>query len=220
MTKTADVLEEQVSTSEPLYRKPTQARGIAKFEQILDAAHKLIDEQPGREISLYDVADAAGVATGSVYHFFPNIEAVFVALVERFDKIFADIIRDTEPAADASWREILVQHTERSREYINAHPPALLLIIGPLRTWKSRQVDTIGDAAIARAMAENYGKTLVLPVEPVPEVILHHAIRMLEGFWELSFQQHGYITEDMSRETNRAMIAYLRLYWPEYLPRA
>ena len=57
-------------------------------------------------------------------------------------------------------------------------------------------------------------------MEPVPEVILHHAIRMLEGFWELSFQQHGYITEDMSRETNRAMIAYLRLYWPEYLPRA
>ncbi|MFB3079753.1 MAG: hypothetical protein ACE1Y4_17295, partial [Lysobacterales bacterium] len=147
------------------------------------------------------------------------IEAVFIALVERYDKMFADIIRDSVAPAGADWQQVLIEHTERSREFINAHPPALLLIIGPLRTWKSRQVDTIGDAAIAQAMVENYRKTLILPAKPAPEVILHHAIRMLEGFWELSFQQHGYVTEEMSLETNRAMTAYLRLYWPEYLPR-
>ena len=220
MTKAESVLQEPAKISEQFYRKPTQSRGITKFEQILDAAHKLIEEQPEREISLYDVADEAGVATGSVYHFFPNIEAIFIALVERYDKMFADLIRDTDAPLDANWQQILVEHTERSREFINARPPALLLIIGPLRTWKSKQVDTIGDAAIARAMVANYRKTLTLPNEPVPEVILHHAIRMLEGFWELSFQQHGHVTEEMSRETNRAMIAYLRLYWPEYLPRA
>jgi len=219
VSKAVNAVEERNKNGEQFYRKPTQSRGIAKFEQILDAAHTLIEEQPEREISLYDVADEAGVATGSVYHFFPNIEAVFIALVERYDKIFADIIRDIEAPEEANWQQILVEHTERSREFINAHPPALLLILGPLRTWKSRQVDTIGDAAIARAMAENYSRTFMLPAQPVPEVILHHAIRMLEGFWELSLQQHGYVTEEMSLETNRAMIAYLRLYWPEYLPR-
>lgn len=218
MTEIDNILEVHSRSSESFYRKPTQARGIAKFEQILDAANKLIDEQPEREISLYDVAAAAGVATGSVYHFFPNIEAIFIALVERYDKVFADIILDTKPPAGADWQEILVLHTERSRDYINQHRPALMLIIGPLRTWHSRQVDTIGDAAIAQAMAENYGKSLVLPNEPAPEVILHHAIRMLEGFWELSYQQHGYVTDSMSQETNRAMTAYLRLYWPEFLP--
>jgi hypothetical protein len=41
---------------------------------------------------------------------------------------------------------------------------------------------------------------------------------MLEAFWELSYQQHGFVTDDISRETNRAMIAYLSLYWPKYLP--
>jgi AcrR family transcriptional regulator len=218
LTETGSILTEHARSSEQHYRKPTQARGIAKFEKILDAAHRLIDEQPEREISLYDVAAEAGVATGSVYHFFPSIDAIFIALVERYDKIFADIIVKTEPPAGANWQEMLVLHTERSREYINQHRPALMLIIGPLRTWQSRQVDTIGDAAIARAMAENYSRSLVLPNEPAPEVILHHAIRMLEGLWELSYQQHGYVTDEMSRETNRAMTAYLRLYWPEYLP--
>jgi AcrR family transcriptional regulator len=214
-----DSISEQHSRqAEQFYRKPSQARGVAKFDKILDAAHHLIDEQPEREISLYDVAEEAGVATGSVYHFFPNIEGIYIALVERYDRKFAEIIRATEPEQGVNWQQLLVRHTEASRQYINEHRPALMLIIGPLRTWQSRQVDTIGDAAIARAMADNYNQYLVLPESPAAEVILHHAIRMLEGFWELSFQQHGFVTDEMSAETNRAMIAYLRLYWPEYLP--
>ena len=170
-----------------------------------------------------DIASAASadaeVATGSVYHFFPNIEAIYIALVERYDRRFADIIRDCVPAADDNWQQLLIQHTEASRQFINAHRPALMLILGPLRTWQSRQVDTVGDAAIALAMVENYQKYFVLPDLAPAKVILHHAIRMLEGFWELSLQQHGHVTEAMSIETNRAMIAYLRLYWPDELPR-
>ena len=219
MAKNAKVLEESGRVSEQFYRKPTQARGIAKFEQILDAAHKLIAEQLTRDISLYDIADEAGVATGSVYHFFPSIESVNVALVERYDERFADIIRNTEPQkGDTSWQNLLKLHTDNSRTFINAHPPALLLLIGPLRSWQSRQVDTVGDTRIAQAMVEGYGRHFILPQQPKPEVILHHAIRMLEGLWELSYQQHGLVTDDMSIETDRAMTAYLSLYWPKYLP--
>lgn len=219
MAKKAKVIEEPGAESEQIYRKPTQARGIAKFEQILDATHKLIEEQPTREISLYDIADEAGVAAGSVYHFFPSIDSVFVALVERYDERFAEIIRNTDPENnDVTWQDLLVQHTESSRTFINAHPPALMLLIGPLRTWQSRQVDTVGDTRIAQAMLESYGRHFILPQQPKPEVILHHAIRMLESLWELSYQQHGYVTDEMSVETNRAMIAYLSLYWSKYLP--
>jgi len=185
---------------------------------ILDAAHALIAEHRSPDISLYDVANAAGVATGSVYHFFPSVESVFIALVERYDELFADLIRDIDPQdSSAGWQDLLVQHTERSREFINSSPPALMLIIGPLRTWQSRLVDTVGDTRIAQAMVESYQRHFILPEQPQPESILHYAIRMLEGFWELSYQQHGFVTDDMSRETNRAMIAYLSLYWPRFL---
>jgi len=219
VAKNAKAIEESGRALEQFYRKPTQARGVAKFEQILDAAHKLIEEQPDQEISLYDIAEEAGVAAGSVYHFFPNIESVFVALVERYDERFANIIRNIDPEKDdASWQDLLIQHTENSRKFINAHPPALMLLIGPLRSWQSRQVDTVGDTRIAQAMLESYGRHFILPQQPKPEVILHHAIRMLESLWELSYQQHGYVTDEMSVETNRAMIAYLSLYWSKYLP--
>jgi len=211
--------EDADSTIEQFFRKPTQVRGIAKFEKILDAAHTLIAEHRTPDISLYDVAKAAGVATGSVYHFFPSIESVFIALVQRYDELFADLVRDIDPQdSSAGWQDLLVQHTERSREFINSSPPALMLIIGPLRTWQSRLVDTVGDAQISKAMVESYQRHFILPEQPQPESILHYTIRMLEAFWELSYQQHGFVTDDISRETNRAMIAYLSLYWPKYLP--
>ena len=219
MTQRAITNDDTDSTIEQFFRKPTQARGIAKFEKILDAAHALIAEQRSPDISLYDVAKAAGVATGSVYHFFPSVESVFIALVLRYDDLFANLIRDIDPHdSSAGWQDLLVQHTEGSREFINSSPPALMLMIGPLRTWQSRLVDTVGDAQISKAMVESYQRHFILPEQPQAESILHYAIRMLEAFWELSYQQHGFVTDDISRETNRAMIAYLSLYWPKYLP--
>jgi len=202
------------------YRRPTQARGIEKFELILDSTHTLLETKGVDAISLYDVAKHAGVAAGSVYHFFPSLEAVLIALVERYDQRFADICaQPLAPETIDTWEDIVVRQFEESRSFINQHEPALMLIIGPGRTWASKQVDTLGDTRIARAMLSTFEQHFELPVEPQPDVILHYAIRLLEGFWELSYQQHGYVTDEISRETNRAAIAYLGLYWPKYLPR-
>jgi len=201
------------------YRKPTQARGIEKFERILDSTHSLLENKGVDGFSIYDVAKHAGVATGSVYHFFPNIEAALIALVERYDQKFADICAQPIPAKEISnWGDIIVRCFEESRAFINQHPPALILIIGPGRTWASKQVDTLGDTLIAKALLQNLKSHFELPTIPEPDVILHYAIRLLEGFWELSYQQHGYVTDEISNETNRATIAYLSLYWPKYLP--
>jgi AcrR family transcriptional regulator len=202
------------------YRRPSQARGEAKFERLLDAAHSLIEEQGVEEFSLADVAKRAGVATGSAYHFFPNLEAIFIALVERYDQAFTEIVSEPIEASDVdSWQDILEIHFEKARQFINANPPALILIIGPGRSWQSKQVDTIGDSNIAVAMVETIERFFMLPSHPPPAQLLHLGIRMLEGLWELSVQQHGHVTKEFSRETTRAVSAYLRLYWPTYLQR-
>lgn len=202
------------------YRRPSQARGEAKFERLLDAAHTLIEENGVEDFSLSDVAKRAGVATGSAYHFFPNLEAVFIALVERYDEAFANLVSEPIAASEVdSWQDIVGLHFEKARHFINNNPPALSLIIGPGRSWQSKQVDTIGDSNIAKAMAKTIEDFFDLPSVPPPAELLHLGIRILEGLWELSVQQHGRVTEEFSRETTRAVIAYLRLYWPAYLER-
>lgn len=200
------------------YRKPSQARGEAKFEKLLDATHTLIEEQGVDGFSLSDVARRAGVATGSAYHFFPNLEAIFIALVERYDIAFAKIVSEPiEASAVETWQDILELHFEKARQFINTNPPALILIIGPGRSWQSKQVDTIGDSNIANAMVATIEQFFVIPSYPPAAQLVHLGIRMLEGLWELSVQQHGHVTEAFSRETTRAVAAYMRLYWPLYL---
>lgn len=214
--ETAERPARDASTPELLFRRPTQARGRAKFDQILDAAHSMIDEIGVEGFSLYDIADRAGVAAGSVYHFFPTLTAIFGALVERYDEEFARLV--TEPIeSPASWQDILVEQTERSRRFINDHRPAMLLILGPGQTWQSRLIDTVGDTHIAHSMVKAIAEHFVVPKAPDPAELMHRAIRCLESLWQLSFQRHGSVTDEMAVETNKVMIAYLRIYWPELM---
>jgi AcrR family transcriptional regulator len=202
------------------YRKPRQERGLLKFEKILDAANDLIELKGVHNFSLYDIADHAEVATGSVYHFFPNIEAVFAALVERYDREFERIVSENiSPEKVESWGDVLWHHIEKSRMYINSNKQVLILILGPGQTWQTKQVDTVGDTAIARAMHRNIREYFAVPEHPDAAELLHIAIRILESTWQLSYQRHGKVTTEMQKETYRAMCAYLELYWPKYLPR-
>ena len=202
------------------FRRPRQKRGVKKFETILDTAHELIISNGVENFSLYDIAESADMAVGSVYHFFPNIESVFAALVERYDKDFWVIV--SEPISGEKingWADLIWLQIEKSRLYINKQEQVLIMMLGPGQTWQTRQVDTVGDTAIAEAMRQNIQQYFDLPEAPDPAELLHLAIRILESFWQLSYQRHGKVTKEIQEETFRAMCAYLGLYWPKHLPR-
>jgi len=202
------------------FRRPRQKRGIKKFESILDAAHELIISKGVHNFSLYDIADHAGVAVGSVYHFFPGIESVFAALVERYDGFFWKIVSEhIPPETVENWGDIIWHHIEKSRQYINEHEQVLIMILGAGQTWQTRQVDTVGDTAIARAMWSNIDQYFDVPTSPNPAELLHLSIRILESFWQLSYQRHGRVTKEMQQETYRAICSYLELYWPKHMQR-
>src|SRR5262249_60535158 len=65
-----------------LRRIPQQARSRARVEGILRAARRLIGE--GREVSMREIAAAAGVPIASVYQYFPDKTALLRALVIQF----------------------------------------------------------------------------------------------------------------------------------------
>jgi len=64
-------------------RAPVQARGERRVDAILDAAAALIGEVGYEEFTLRAVAKRSGSAIGSIYHFFPDREALVDALLER-----------------------------------------------------------------------------------------------------------------------------------------
>lgn len=64
-------------------RVPKQQRSIDKVERILDATAELMREFGIEQITTHLVAKRADIAVGSLYQFFPNIDSVKLALVER-----------------------------------------------------------------------------------------------------------------------------------------
>jgi AcrR family transcriptional regulator len=200
------------------FRHPIQARGKEKFNQILDATDKLIVERGVDDVSLYDIAEHAGVAVGSVYHFFPSMQSTLVALVERYDQNFANIVtKPVNPKLISGWVDVLYHQTERSRQYINKTPAAMILILGPGQNWGTRLADADGDNTIAEAMIDCISSFFHLPNNPPPNEIMLNSIKILESLWTLSYIRHGTVTDTIAEETRRAMTAYLSLYWPKYM---
>jgi AcrR family transcriptional regulator len=64
-------------------RVPRQERGQRRIDAILDAAAALIGEVGTEAVTVQALAARAGASKGSMYHFFPDRESVFLALAER-----------------------------------------------------------------------------------------------------------------------------------------
>ncbi len=54
-----------------------------RSEEILDAANALFAERGYDEVSVEDIAHAAGVTRGLVHHYFGGRKDVYIALLER-----------------------------------------------------------------------------------------------------------------------------------------
>jgi AcrR family transcriptional regulator len=71
-------------------RVAQEVRSERSRGQILDAALRLFSRRGYRGTSMRDIALAARVSTGNVYHQFPDKESLFKTLLERYFELLAD----------------------------------------------------------------------------------------------------------------------------------
>src|SRR5215469_7357962 len=64
-------------------RRPTQKRAQETVDAILEAVIRLLKRSGASAITTNSIAEAAGVSIGSVYQYFPDKRAIFIALHER-----------------------------------------------------------------------------------------------------------------------------------------
>ena len=66
---------------------PRHRRSEHTRRQVLDAALDLFSHQGYRGTSVKEIAEAAGVSTGNVYHHFPDKEAIFRTLLDEYQQV-------------------------------------------------------------------------------------------------------------------------------------
>ncbi len=70
------------AASEPR-RRPVQARSVATVDAIVQAAAQVFARHGYAAGTTNRIADRAGVSIGTLYQYFPNKDAILIALIER-----------------------------------------------------------------------------------------------------------------------------------------
>lgn len=83
-------------------RAPKQKRGQQRVEQILDAAARLVVGEGYAHVSTNAIAKEAKTSIGSLYQFFPNKDAVYLALAQRYVDELSELLAQTAMAEDES----------------------------------------------------------------------------------------------------------------------
>jgi len=112
-------------------RVPIQARAIERVNKILDTASMLMGDPDYDKVTTHLIAEKAGVSIGSVYQFFPNVESVKIALIERlldqYYEHFDQTISANPDVADlVEFSGLLVNTTH---EFYQSQPEVVSLIV-------------------------------------------------------------------------------------------
>jgi len=80
-------------------RKPSQQRGILKYEKIISATKRLVGRRGSDDVSLRDIAKEAEVAPSSIYQYFDDKNDIIIAIMEvHFDKTYEWLADHTNAA--------------------------------------------------------------------------------------------------------------------------
>lgn len=93
-------------------KRPRQGRSRLTVEAILDAAARVFERHGYAAGTTNRIAERAGVSIGSLYQYFPNKDAVLVALVERHldegvatvGPVLAELAQDVPPVEEGMRR--------------------------------------------------------------------------------------------------------------------
>jgi AcrR family transcriptional regulator len=86
----------------PARREPKQQRARQTVENVLEAVRLVVKRHGPEAITTNRIAEAAGVSIGSLYQYFPDKRAIFIALHDRHVDDVRQVIEQTMAACESA----------------------------------------------------------------------------------------------------------------------
>ena len=83
---------------------PTQARAKARIQRVLDATQAILNRDGPAAVTTPAIAAASGVSVGSIYQYFPNKEAIILALYEARLTHIRQVASEAMDDGEGDWR--------------------------------------------------------------------------------------------------------------------
>lgn len=196
------------------------AKGRERRDHLVQAAKDLLASHDLPEISMRDIAERAGIPSGSAYHFFDGPAEVFAELARRFgDALSARILTAYSGPALESWHTLYRAAALRGIELYREEPAYCPLILGSNTTSAIKSADRDSDFALSGQVADLIDRHFVLPPLDMREERFFRSIVIVDLFLCLSYQRHGRLEPELVEDGIAAALAYLRQFIPDRLPR-
>lgn len=199
--------------------KFTSQQGRLRRQKLLAGAKQLSRTRSIHDISLADVCEAADIPRASAYHFFPNVEAIFLAL--RFLNTMEIIkgLKTVDVHRYHRWQDYITDLIHMGVDVIQSDPTVAKLI------YESNTPDIEGtdfgseiDKEITTMVYEALNQRFHLPVIENMRTVCLVGFGIINGIFMLSYRANQAITDEYRQEAISALLAYLRAYLPENLP--
>ena len=116
-----------------------------RHAQILGAARQLFCERPYSEVSMTDLAEAAGVARGLLHHYFGSKRDLYLAVVRHLVKVPTMPLPDVSPDVDAE--NVWELSVDAWMHLIEANQDLWLTAVGAGGIGRDAELDEILDEA-------------------------------------------------------------------------
>jgi AcrR family transcriptional regulator len=193
-------------------RQPVQQRAQITVDAMLDAAVKLLKRGGVSYITTNRIAETAGVSIGSVYQYFPNKRAIFIALHERhINQVDFVMQRRIMESENATLEALITSLIEGVVETHTADPELsdLLQSEVPHRAGGTRDFSVRLHQAFRRALAPHSSE---LGRKLDPDVRAFVVSNMVEGLGHAIMLRRpaGMSLSRAKAELLRAIMAYLQ----------
>lgn len=200
--------------------KFTSQQGRIRRQKLLMGAKKLSETHAINDITLAAVCEEAGIPRASAYHFFPNIEAIFLALRFLNAIEILEILATVETVDYDRWQAYLTALVECCVNIFHSDQTKAKLIYDT--NTPDFEGDSFGEAIdhqIVQLVYKRLSERYEMPNYEDIEDVLLVTYSIINGIFTLSYRRHESITDSYLQEATTASIAYLRCYLPEKLPR-
>jgi len=139
-------------------RQPTQKRAQETIDAILDAVIRLLKRRSAAAITTNSIAEAGGVSIGSVYQYFPDKRAIFIALHERHTEQVDEVIQQKIDESAGEPLDRLVSHLIDGMIEVHARDPELATLLDsevPHRADKAGEFSLRVHGALRKALASH-----------------------------------------------------------------
>lgn len=206
--------------SRPVNLRKPRASSQARISQILAAARELLTEEGMANLSVYTVAERAGIPPSSVYHFFANVPALLEGLTSDIHATFrACLLAPVEHDTLRSWHDLSHIVEQRMLTVYAQDAAARQLILAQHGLAEVTQADQQHDLELGRLMQALFDRHFPLPQLPTDIDVFALAMELGDRVYARSVQLHGTVTPRLAEEGLRVFDAYLGLYLPAALPK-